>query len=81
VGVGLDHVDDDVKIEGDFHLTSLHDEHGDQGTFWGKRAGVSPALNKTARYAVGYDAKRRRLPAKPAQPEASTATARRLIAS
>ncbi|WP_240535573.1 hypothetical protein [Bradyrhizobium sp. STM 3809] len=43
-----------------FHLTALHDQHGDQGEFWGKRAGVSPSLNRSARDAAGYDAKRRR---------------------
>ena len=44
-----------------FHLTGLHAQHGPQGMFWGKRAGVSPALNKSARDTAGYDAKRRRL--------------------
>jgi len=45
-----------------FYLTALHDEHGDQGEFWGKRAGVSPALNTAARNVVRYDAKKRQLP-------------------
>ncbi|MGJ5009397.1 hypothetical protein ACQR05_16630 [Bradyrhizobium oligotrophicum] len=45
-----------------FYLTDLHNNHGHQGEFWGKRAGVSPALNKSARKAVNYDHKRRRLP-------------------
>jgi hypothetical protein len=52
-----------------FHLTELHTQYGGQGTFWGKRAGVSPSLNKTARDTVGYDAKRRRLPVTHAQTE------------
>lgn len=45
-----------------FHLTSVHTQYGPQGTFWGKRAGVSPALNKSARSTVGYVDKRRHLP-------------------
>ena len=45
-----------------FYLKDLHDEHGAQGPFWGKRAGVSPSLNKSARDAVGYNPKRRTLP-------------------
>jgi hypothetical protein len=44
-----------------FHLGSLHAEHGPQGAFWGKRAGVSPTLNKGARDTAAYDAKHRRL--------------------
>lgn len=44
-----------------FHLRALHNEHGPQGDFYGQRAGVSPAFNKTARKAAGYDAKRRRI--------------------
>lgn len=44
-----------------FHLTGLHATHGPQGTFWGKRAGVSPSLNRTARDASGYNARRRRV--------------------
>lgn len=44
-----------------FYLTDLQTAHGDQGAFWGKRAGVSPALNKTAREAARYNAKRRQL--------------------
>jgi hypothetical protein len=42
-----------------FHLTELHAKHGDQGAFWGKRAGVSPSLNKSMRDAYGYNPKRR----------------------
>jgi hypothetical protein len=52
----------DPKAIEHFHLTDLHDEHGEQGQFWGKRAGVSPALNKNARDALHYDARRRRMP-------------------
>jgi hypothetical protein len=44
-----------------FHLQLCFALNGPQGTFWGKRAGVSPSLNKTARDAAGYDARRRRL--------------------
>lgn len=44
-----------------FHLQALHDQHGAQGTFWGRRAGVCPALNKTARDTAGYDDKKRKL--------------------
>jgi len=44
-----------------FHLRAIHQTHGPQGAFWGRRAAVSAALNKTARDARGYDAKRRRL--------------------
>ena len=43
-----------------FHLDRLHAKHGSQGSFWGKRAGVSPALNKAARVKARYDDKRRR---------------------
>jgi hypothetical protein len=42
-----------------FHLTELNATHGEQGTFWGKRAGVSPSLNKSVRDAYGYNPKRR----------------------
>jgi hypothetical protein len=45
-----------------FHLNDFFALHGPQGTFWGKRAGVSPSFNKSARAAAGYDARRRRLP-------------------
>jgi hypothetical protein len=44
-----------------FHLVGLYDRCGPQGVFWGKRAGVSPALNKSARDSAGYDPKRRQL--------------------
>lgn len=44
-----------------FHLRALYNEHGPQGAFYGQRAGVSPAFNKTARKVAGYDAKRRRI--------------------
>ena len=44
-----------------FHLTELQAAHGPQGSFWGKRAGVSPTLNKTIRDAYGYNPKRRTL--------------------
>jgi len=53
-----------------FHLTDLHTKHGDQGSFWGKRAGVSPSLNKSLRDVYGYNAKRSTLPSNaPAQPK------------
>jgi hypothetical protein len=42
-----------------FHLSELHAKHGDQGSFWGKRAGVSPSLNKSMRDAYGYNPRRR----------------------
>ena len=44
-----------------FHLTHLHARHGPQGEFWGKRAGVSPALSKAARDAAYYNGKSRKL--------------------
>jgi hypothetical protein len=42
-----------------FHLTDLHAKHGEQGHFWGRRAGVSPSLNKTMRDVYGYNPRRR----------------------
>lgn len=48
-----------------FHLYELYAKHGSQGAIWGKRAGVSPALNKTARVAAGYDDKGRRFKVSP----------------
>jgi hypothetical protein len=52
-----------------FHLTDLCDKHGPQGAFWGKRAGVSPSLNKSMRDVFGYNPKRRSLPSHaPARP-------------
>lgn len=47
-----------------FYLKDLYAEHGAQGLFWGKRAGVSPSLNKSARDGEGYNPKRRTLPAR-----------------
>jgi hypothetical protein len=47
-----------------FYLKNLHDQHGPQGTFWGKRAGVSPALNKGEREAHNYHPRRRSLPSR-----------------
>lgn len=44
-----------------FYLSELHAQHGPQGEFFGKRAGVSPSLNKSARAAAGYDPRSRRL--------------------
>lgn len=44
-----------------FHLSDLREKNGDQGTFWGKRAGVSPSLNKSMRDAYGYNPRRRSL--------------------
>lgn len=45
---------------GHFYLEELHEQHGPQGTVWGKRAGVSPALGESARRAVGFRPRRRR---------------------
>jgi len=61
-----------------FHLTALHAAHGPQGTFWGKRAGVSPSLNKGARDASGYNARRRRV--EPVRPDGAMAPAARVKA-
>jgi hypothetical protein len=58
-----------------FHLRALFDEHGPQGEFWGKRAGVCPAFNKAARAAARYDDKRRRLRPSPASGATSPARA------
>jgi len=46
----------DPAFVGHFHLGKVH---APQGTFVGKRAGMSPSLSKAARDAAGYDAKRR----------------------
>lgn len=44
-----------------FYLGELYAKHGPQGAFWGRRAGVSPALNRGARDLAGYDPRRRRI--------------------
>jgi hypothetical protein len=49
----------DPKYIDHFYLRDLHDTHGPQGDFWGRRAGVSPSLNRAAREAANYSAKTR----------------------
>ena len=44
-----------------FFLEVLYAQHGPQGAFWGKRAGVSPSFNKSARIAAGYSARQRQI--------------------
>lgn len=44
-----------------FHLAALAKQYGPQGAFWGRRAGVSPSLNKAEREAAGFNPKRREL--------------------
>lgn len=43
-----------------FHLRSYAEKHGNQGTVWGKRAGVSVSIGKAARDKDGFSPRRRR---------------------
>jgi hypothetical protein len=57
-----------------FYLGELKAQHGPQGEFWGKRAGISPALNKTARRAADYDDKQRKFRSREGEVAASRRT-------
>ena len=49
----------DPDYVGHFHLGQVH---APQGVVWGKRAGVSPAIGKTARALAGFRPRRRGFP-------------------
>jgi hypothetical protein len=53
----------DPLYQSHFHLEYMAKEHGPQGVIWGKRAGVSPFIGRTARKAAEWHRRNRKLAA------------------